>query len=107
MKTNLKTIIVITLIILSLSSCGLLSSQGSDQVQSQAVTGDNVSQSTSATSRQESNQSQKSTSTGDISKVDSILTENNDGISTWMFILGALIFGLIIPQPFFVKWMFP
>jgi len=103
MKVSPKTMIVVTLIVLSLSSCGLLSSQGSDQVQSQAVTGDNVSQSTSATSRQESNQSQKSTSTGDIKEVGAISTENNDGISTWMFIIGALIFGMIIPQPRFIK----
>jgi hypothetical protein len=38
--------------------------------------------------------------------VESITTENYAGIPVWWFMVGCLIFGLIMPQPFFIRWMF-
>ena len=38
--------------------------------------------------------------------VDSILTDNSTGIPPYMFIIGGIVFGLIIPQPRFIRWLF-
>ena len=40
------------------------------------------------------------------SAVDEIVTNNTDGIPVYWFIVGALVFGMIIPQPRFVRWLF-
>lgn len=36
----------------------------------------------------------------------SVLTETNNGIPIWWFIVGSLIFGMILPQPRFIRWLF-
>lgn len=38
--------------------------------------------------------------------VENVVTENVTGVSIQWFILGALIFGLIIPQPTFLRGIF-
>lgn len=45
-------------------------------------------------------------STGSAEQIESITTVNEDGIPTHWFIIGALIFGMIIPQPRFIRWLF-
>lgn len=35
--------------------------------------------------------------------VENVVTENNSGISPYWFIIGALVFGMLIPQPRFIK----
>lgn len=84
-------------------ACGLFSTQGSDTTQSQEVVAETATVTSSATSKQISNQSQGASVEG---SVESVTTENHQGISTWMFIVGALIFGLIMPQPRFIKLLF-
>jgi hydrogenase maturation factor len=39
-------------------------------------------------------------------RVDKVVTENNSGISPYWFIVGALVFGMIIPQPRIVRAIF-
>lgn len=38
--------------------------------------------------------------------VDEVTTNNVQGIPMYWFIIGALIFGMIIPQPRFIRWLF-
>ena len=38
--------------------------------------------------------------------VENVVTENVTGVPVQWFIIGALIFGMIIPQPRFMKWLF-
>ena len=38
--------------------------------------------------------------------VESVVTENTTGIPVYWFIIGALIFGMVIPQPSFMKLIF-
>jgi hypothetical protein len=39
-------------------------------------------------------------------EVENVTTVNEDGIPVHWFIIGALIFGIIIPQPRVIKWLF-
>ena len=82
-------IIVLTLSLL-LASCGLFSTKPDLN-----VTGDNaqVQQATAG-------------STGAAENIEEITTINEDGIPTHWFIIGALVFGMIIPQPRFIRWLF-
>lgn len=38
--------------------------------------------------------------------VESVTTVNEDGIPVHWFIIGALVFGMIIPQPRLIRWLF-
>jgi len=38
--------------------------------------------------------------------VENVLTENVTGVPVQWFIIGALIFGMVIPRPRFMKWLF-
>lgn len=100
MKKYMIWIAVLTLT-LSLASCGTFSSQKVDQgvtaEEGSSVTTDNQT-------RQIANQVQGSTVEG---AVDKVINTTNTGISTVWFIIGALLFGMIIPRPFFIRWIFP
>ena len=39
-------------------------------------------------------------------KVENVVTENTTGVPVYWFIIGALIFGMVIPQPSFMKLIF-
>jgi hypothetical protein len=43
-------------------------------------------------------------------KIDSVTSEvlntTNNGIPIWWFIAGSLVFGMILPQPRFIRWLF-
>lgn len=38
--------------------------------------------------------------------VEQVTTVNEDGIPIYWFIIGALVFGMIIPQPKLIRWLF-
>ncbi len=40
---------------------------------------------------------------GDVEKIE---TNTSNGIPSWMFIIGGLLFGFLIPQPLFVRMFF-
>lgn len=84
----MKVFILVTT--LFLSSCGLFSTKPDLN-----VTGDNASV-----------QQATAGSTGTAERIEKITTVNEDGIPTHWFIVGALIFGMIIPQPRFIRWLF-
>lgn len=45
-------------------------------------------------------------SAGQADLIESITTENTDGIPVHWFVIGALVFGMIIPQPRLIRWLF-
>lgn len=91
---------VITLLTLPTASCGLLSSQGSDTTQTQEVVADNATVTSTSESRQVSSQSKGASVEG---TVEDVITNNNQGISPMWFMIGALVLGMVIPQPKFLK----
>ena len=75
---------------LMLASCGLFGSKPNLD-----VTGDNaqVQQATAG-------------STAAAEQIENVTTNNEAGIPTHWFIIGALVFGMIIPQPKLIRWLF-
>jgi hypothetical protein len=61
---------------------------------------------TSTDSVQTQDQSTGSTIAAKAVDVDEVITNNVQGIPMYWFIIGALIFGMIIPQPRFIRWLF-
>jgi len=73
----------------------MLPSQDQEQ---EVTTGDNSSVSQDAT--------QASGAAVKADTVETVTTENITGISPLWFILGAGVFGMLIPQPRFIRWLF-
>ena len=61
---------------------------------------------TSTDSVQTHDQSTGSTIAAKAVDVDEVITNNVQGVPMYWFIIGALIFGMIIPQPRFIRWLF-
>lgn len=83
-------VVILTLL---LTGCGLFGGGSKPSI----TTGDNaqVEQTTS-----------QAGSNAQAQEIGEVTTVNEDGIPTHWFIIGALIFGMIIPQPRFIKWLF-
>ncbi len=62
-------------------------------------TGDNASVSQDATQATAS-------SNAKAEAIENVITENTDGIPVHYFVIAALVFGMIIPQPRFIRWLF-
>ena len=82
--------IKVVLLTVLLSGCGLFG--GKPPVE---VTGDNAKV-----------QQAEAGSTAQAEKIGEVVTINEDGIPTHWFIISALVFGMIIPQPKFMKIIF-
>jgi len=80
----------VILLTLLLTGCGLFSGKPSLD-----VAGDNAQV-----------QQAESGSSAQAESIENVTTNNEAGIPTHWFILGALIFGMIIPQPRFIRWLF-
>lgn len=61
---------------------------------------------TSTDSVQTQDQSTGSTIDAKAVDVDEVITNNIEGIPMYWFIIGALVFGMLIPQPRFIRWLF-
>lgn len=91
------------LLLLSLSACGTKQLQESKTETVTEVVAEQAIVSTVSDTSQDAVQSAGANVKG---AVDTVVTENVTGISTYWFIIGALIFGMIIPQPRFIRWLF-
>lgn len=93
--------LLIIFLLSGFTSCDIKDSTNTTATQ---VTATEAKVSTDNTTTQDTSNSQGgSISAKIVEEVDDIVTNNTEGISTWMFIVGALIFGMIIPQPKFIK----
>ena len=87
--------LVLVLMFMGLTACGSWQKQDTTQtVHAQTAT---------LESSQDAVQSQGANVKG---AVESVVTENTTGVPVHWFIIGALIFGMVIPQPSFMKLIF-
>lgn len=89
----MKTLILA--LVLSLVACGSVQRQEASQTVS--------AQEATVVSTQDETAAQGASVDGN---VESVVTENIEGIPTHWFIIGALVFGMIIPQPKFIRAVF-
>lgn len=73
-----------------LVGCGLLGSKPTANIEAETA---QVQQAESGSSAQAEN-------------IENVTTVNEAGIPTHWFIIGALVFGMIIPQPRIIRWLF-
>ena len=94
----MKLLSVIVLI-LSLTGCGAFSSLSSTQETTTEVQAQTASVSTSTKSEQDAVTGGNKV----LGDVDAVNTSNITGISPLWFMIGALVLGMVIPQPKFIK----
>ena len=80
----------VMLLTLLLTGCGLFGSKPTASVEAETA---QVQQAESGSSAQAEN-------------IGNVTTVNEAGIPTYWFIVGALVFGMIIPQPRIIRWLF-
>jgi len=101
MKHKLLSItVLITALLIPACTSGLgqdaKSSQGFTEAQNSTIT-------QQSTSTQDAYQVQGASVTGEVQEVN---TNNSTGMTEYWFIIGALVFGLIMPQPTFIRALF-
>lgn len=101
MKQSMKYLLMLVFIVLI--GCGARQTQDSTQDTSQEVVAEQATVTTSTQSTQDAIQASGASVRGE---VDTVITDNTQGIPTYWFIIGSLIFGMIIPQPRFIRWLF-
>jgi uncharacterized protein YceK len=95
-----KQILIGFMLIFVLAGCGTLQSQ--DSTTKTDVTATTAIVATETVQSEDKSDGAKVTA----ERVEQVVTENNSGISPYWFILGALIFGMVIPQPKFIRAIF-
>lgn len=95
--------ILLILILLSVVGCGSKQVQESTSETVTEVVAEQATVSTVTETTQDAVQSAGANVRGE---VENVTTVNEDGIPVHWFIIGALVFGMIIPQPRVIRWLF-
>lgn len=95
--------VILLLAIVLLFGCGSKQIQESTTETVTEVVAEQATVSTVTETTQDAVQSAGANVRGE---VENVTTVNEDGIPVHWFIIGALVFGMIIPQPRVIRWLF-
>lgn len=102
---DLRYVLLLLLFVTVLASCGGLGASGKQELGIASAV-EAVDSQVDITTETTQEQDVSSGAKVRADTVESVTTENYAGVPVAWFIAGALIFGLIMPQPRFIRWIF-